>query len=124
MLSKNQLKLINSLEQKKQRKKSGLFLVQGEKNVGELFHSDFVIKVVIIYKMNIGVAGIKNSNTNNNLQRIGSVSKYSPNPPQIPANFLFDLLLTNFLICSYFVLLFLILLNLYLSKHNHNRDLV
>lgn len=44
MLSKNQLKLINSLEQKKQRKKSGLFLVQGEKNVGELFHSDFVIK--------------------------------------------------------------------------------
>jgi len=44
MLSKNQLKLINSLEQKKQRKKTGLFLVQGEKNVGELFHSNFVIK--------------------------------------------------------------------------------
>ena len=44
MLSKNQLKLINALEQKKQRKKNGLFLVQGEKNVGELFNSDFVIK--------------------------------------------------------------------------------
>ena len=43
MISKNQLKLIHSLEQKKQRKKSGLFLVQGEKNVAELFESDFEI---------------------------------------------------------------------------------
>lgn len=43
MISKNQLKLIHSLEQKKQRKKSGLFLVQGEKNVAELFESDFDI---------------------------------------------------------------------------------
>ena len=43
MISKNQLKLIQSLEQKKQRKKSGLFLVQGEKNVAELFASDFDI---------------------------------------------------------------------------------
>lgn len=46
MISKNQLKLINSLEQKKQRKKTGLFLVQGEKNVGELFHSDFEIEKI------------------------------------------------------------------------------
>ena len=44
MISKNQLKLIHSLEQKKQRKKTGLFLVQGEKNVTELFNSDFTIK--------------------------------------------------------------------------------
>lgn len=44
MISKNQLKLINSLELKKQRKKQGLFLVQGEKNVGELFNSCFTIK--------------------------------------------------------------------------------
>jgi len=43
MISKNQLKLIHSLEQKKQRKKLGLFLVQGEKNVAELFESDFEI---------------------------------------------------------------------------------
>ena len=43
MISKNQLKLIHSLEQKKQRKKLGLFLVQGEKNVNELFISDFEI---------------------------------------------------------------------------------
>jgi TrmH family RNA methyltransferase len=44
MISKNQLKLIHALEQKKQRKKHGLFLVQGEKNVGELFNSNFTIK--------------------------------------------------------------------------------
>ncbi|WP_372881220.1 RNA methyltransferase [Psychromonas sp.] len=44
MISKNQLKLIHALEQKKQRKKHGLFLVQGEKNVGELFDSSFSIK--------------------------------------------------------------------------------
>ena len=43
MISKNQLKLIHSLELKKQRKKQGLFLVQGEKNVSELFTSDFEI---------------------------------------------------------------------------------
>lgn len=44
MISKNQLKLIHALEQKKQRKKNGLFLVQGEKNVGELFNADFTVK--------------------------------------------------------------------------------
>lgn len=46
MISKNQLKLIHALEQKKQRKKHGLFLVQGEKNVGELFNSAFTIKQI------------------------------------------------------------------------------
>ena len=46
MISKNQLKLIHALEQKKQRKKHGLFLVQGEKNVAELFNSDFTIKQI------------------------------------------------------------------------------
>jgi len=46
MISKNQLKLIHALEQKKQRKKHGLFLVQGEKNVAELFNSDFSVKEI------------------------------------------------------------------------------
>jgi TrmH family RNA methyltransferase len=44
MISKNQLKLIRSLESKKQRKNNNLFLVQGEKNVVELFNSHFTIK--------------------------------------------------------------------------------
>jgi len=46
MISKNQLKLIKALESKKQRKKNGLFIVQGEKNVAELFNSAFTIKQI------------------------------------------------------------------------------
>lgn len=41
MISKNQLKLIRALNQKKYRKQHQLFLVQGEKNVAELLGSDF-----------------------------------------------------------------------------------
>lgn len=40
MISKNQLKLLRALGQKKQRKKLNQFLVQGEKNVIELLNSD------------------------------------------------------------------------------------
>lgn len=46
MISKNQLKLIRALGQKKQRKAHGLFLVQGEKNVLELSHSPLTVKSV------------------------------------------------------------------------------
>ncbi|MCE2571325.1 RNA methyltransferase [Motilimonas eburnea] len=46
MITKNQLKLINSLAQKKYRKQHGLFLVQGEKNVVELFRSDYELHQV------------------------------------------------------------------------------
>ncbi|MDK9736352.1 RNA methyltransferase [Vibrio sp. D404a] len=46
MISKNQLKLLRALGQKKQRKAHGLFLVQGEKNVLELMDSDLVVKNV------------------------------------------------------------------------------
>jgi TrmH family RNA methyltransferase len=44
MISKNQLKHIRALGQKKQRKALGEFLVQGEKNVIELLKSDLTIK--------------------------------------------------------------------------------
>lgn len=46
MISKNQLKLLRALGQKKQRKAHGLFLVQGEKNVLELASSSLVVKQV------------------------------------------------------------------------------
>ncbi|KUE80607.1 RNA methyltransferase [Aeromonas schubertii] len=46
MISKNQLKLLRALGQKKQRKALGLFLVQGEKNVLELANSDLVVKQI------------------------------------------------------------------------------
>ncbi|GAD88984.1 MULTISPECIES: RNA methyltransferase [Vibrio] len=46
MISKNQIKLLRALGQKKQRKAHGLFLVQGEKNVLELCNSQLVVKTV------------------------------------------------------------------------------
>lgn len=46
MISKNQLKLLRALGQKKQRKAHGLFLVQGEKNVLELASSSLKVKQV------------------------------------------------------------------------------
>lgn len=44
MISKNQLKLVRALGQKKQRKQLGQFLVQGEKNIVELLNSTLSIK--------------------------------------------------------------------------------
>lgn len=44
MITKNQFKLIRSLGQKKHRKKQGLFLIQGKKNVEQLLHSNFTIQ--------------------------------------------------------------------------------
>lgn len=44
MISKNQLKHIRALGQKKQRKALGEFLVQGEKNVLELVKSNLMVK--------------------------------------------------------------------------------
>lgn len=41
MLSKSQIKLISSLEQKKSRSKNGLFLVEGRKGINEFLKSDF-----------------------------------------------------------------------------------
>ena len=40
MLSKNQIKLISSLKQKKYRQQHGLFVVEGIKTVNELLHSN------------------------------------------------------------------------------------
>ncbi|MCK5819609.1 MAG: RNA methyltransferase [Psychromonas sp.] len=44
MITKNQFKLIRSLDQKKHRKKQGFFLIQGQKNVDQLLHSNFTIQ--------------------------------------------------------------------------------
>ncbi|EJN6828936.1 RNA methyltransferase [Vibrio cidicii] len=46
MISKNQLKLLRALGQKKQRKAHGLFLVQGEKNVLELAKSTLAVQQI------------------------------------------------------------------------------
>lgn len=47
MISKNRLKYLVSLKQKKYRQKYGHFLVEGEKSVLELLHSDFNVNEII-----------------------------------------------------------------------------
>ncbi|QMW06614.1 TrmH family RNA methyltransferase [Spirosoma foliorum] len=47
MLSKNQLKYIQSLHQKKYRQQYGAFLVEGAKSVQEVLQSDFQIELVV-----------------------------------------------------------------------------
>ena len=44
MISRNQIKLIQSLRQKKYREQYGLFVVEGEKLVDEFLKSDFEIE--------------------------------------------------------------------------------
>ncbi|EPR74738.1 RNA methyltransferase, TrmH family [Winogradskyella psychrotolerans RS-3] len=44
MLSKNQIKLIKSLSQKKGRQQNGLFIVEGIKGVSEFLKSDYNLK--------------------------------------------------------------------------------
>ncbi|MFM7894581.1 MAG: RNA methyltransferase, partial [Flavobacterium sp.] len=44
MVSKNQIKLITSLQQKKYRKQEQLFFAEGVKVVQELLHSNFELQ--------------------------------------------------------------------------------
>jgi TrmH family RNA methyltransferase len=46
MLSRNELKLLRSLQQKKYRREHSLFIVEGTKSIMELLASDFVVKNV------------------------------------------------------------------------------
>ncbi len=46
MLSKNQIKFVNSLKQKKYREEHNLFIAEGTKIVPELFVSDIIVKQV------------------------------------------------------------------------------
>src|ERR1700759_3332053 len=48
MLSKNDIKIIKSLQNKKYRKTYGLFTVEGEKNVVELIEAKWIIQRLII----------------------------------------------------------------------------
>jgi TrmH family RNA methyltransferase len=50
MISKNELKYIQSLYHKKVREETGLFVAEGVKLVNELLHSDFVVKKIYAVK--------------------------------------------------------------------------
>ena len=47
MLSKNKIKLIQSLNRKKDRVETGLFLIEGNKMVEEALQSDFIIETLV-----------------------------------------------------------------------------
>ena len=46
MLSNKDIKLINSLSQKKFRQQFGLFVVEGKKGIEEFLNSDFELKAL------------------------------------------------------------------------------
>ncbi|MBM3426103.1 MAG: RNA methyltransferase, partial [Bacteroidetes bacterium] len=48
MLSKNTVKFIKSLHQKKYRTESGKFFVEGEKSVVEVLQSDFKLDLLLV----------------------------------------------------------------------------
>ena len=79
MLSKNQIKLIKSLQDKKDRKESGLFLVEGAKNTLEVLNSDFQITELFITEefLNKNNVILKNINytlaTQDELEKAGSL---------------------------------------------------
>lgn len=46
MITNSEIKLINSLSRKKERRVHGLFIVEGDKNIEELLKSDFSVKSI------------------------------------------------------------------------------
>lgn len=77
MITKNQIKLIKSLSSKKNRVKHQLFVVEGEKNISELFSSDYEIFFLFANSdwidMNPNQVAIKVTNTE--LERISNLNK-------------------------------------------------
>ncbi len=72
-LSKNQIKLINSLRQKKYRKINGLFIAEGVKVVKELLDSNFTLKALFAtekYVVDERYAEITTRITENELKKI------------------------------------------------------
>jgi TrmH family RNA methyltransferase len=56
MLSKNQIKVIKSLSQKKQRQQLGLFIVEGVKGITEFLNSDFELETLYTTKLSFDAA--------------------------------------------------------------------
>ena len=91
MINNREIKLINSLKRKKNRIEEGLFVVEGEKNVEELLHSNF--QTLSIYATNEWINKVEHIKVSvKELDRISSLS--TPNrvlalvkiPKQKPIN--------------------------------------
>ena len=63
MVSKNQIKLITSLQQKKYRKQEQLFFVEGVKGVQELLDSNFELHELFTTKSNFVSIDIRKVHT-------------------------------------------------------------
>lgn len=77
-MNKNWQKIIRSLQLKKIRKKEGLFMVEGRKNVLELLGSDFE-KVAIFFTNNFGVENHRVLSKMNCLKEETSISNLEKN---------------------------------------------
>ena len=53
MVSKNQIKLINSLQQKKYRKLHNLFIAEGKKVIQELIDANFILEHLFVTKADL-----------------------------------------------------------------------
>lgn len=66
MLSKNRLKYLHSLQQKKARRQEGVFVAEGTKCVGDLLKAGFHAKIVVCTKEWAEMNGIKTSSDDGN----------------------------------------------------------
>ena len=73
-ITKNQLKLIRSLQQKKYRKENKLFIVEGVKNIKELLKSDFTVNSLYATSEWEGVYEHKINISNKELSQISTLS--------------------------------------------------
>jgi len=85
MLSKNQIKLITSLQQKKYRSKHNLFIVEGIKGVNEFLKSEFIVDIIFCtYSFSHDISSDKvQLVTDNELKKISNLK----NPNQVLALF-------------------------------------
>lgn len=74
MVTKNQIKRILSLQQKKYRKQYGLFFVEGQKVINELLNSDFVLEELFVTEDIFKDAPSRNIISEKELERISAMS--------------------------------------------------
>ncbi len=74
MVTKNQIKLILSLQQKKYRKQHNLFFVEGQKTIQELLDSEFVLEELFVSEDIFRNVPNRNVISENELKKISALS--------------------------------------------------
>jgi|SRR5690554_625977 len=74
MVTKNQIKLISSLQQKKYRKQHGLFFVEGQKVIQELLDSNFVLEELFVTEAIFEEIPSRNTISENDLKKISALA--------------------------------------------------